>query len=851
VLAPWALAIEARLHERVGPGSQVLWSDDGIVIRLPEAVDRVPLDDLVFDPDDIDDAVVAALPGTALFASVFREAAARALLLPRRRPGERTPLWQQRQRSADLLHAAAAYPDFPILLEATRECLRDHFDVPALRDLLRSIRSRRVRVVEVDTDRASPFAQSLLFRWIAVFMYEGDAPLAERRAAALSLDKDLLRELLGSEDLRELLDPEALGQTELELQRLAPARQARGVDGVHDLLRDLGPLRDDEVAARTTEDATAVVAALLQAGRAIRVRIGGVEHVAATDDAGRLRDALGVAIPVGLPTAHTDPVVAPLEELVARFARTHAPFTTADVAARLGLGIDPVRASLRRLAAANRVLEGEFRPGGLEREWCDPDVLRRVRRRSLAALRAEVEPVDAAAFARFLPAWQGADRPRAGADALTGTIARLQGVPVWASTLERDVLPARVQGFRPSDLDGLAAAGELVWVGAGRGAGGDGRVSLLFRDQVATLAPEASDGERPAGPVHDAIRAWLAAHGASFWPDLVRAAGTADEGVVLGALWDLVWAAEVTNDTLAPLRAVLAGVGRRRGHTTGSRPRPGALRRTGPPAGAGRWSSVETLRSPVPAPTAVAHALAAQLLDRHGVVTREAVLGEGIRGGFSAVYPVLKAMEESGTARRGYFVAGLGAAQFAVPGAVDRLRSFRDPQPGETAIVTLAATDPAQPWGAALPWPEARGRPARVAGAYVVLASGSPAVFVERGGRTLVTFPGALAEAWAGPIAALMKDGVVRRMEVRQIDGRPARPPRRRGATRCRLRRRLPRSDASRMIRERLIRPRVERHGRAGVPFSHAPAPATFHLTSGLRQVRHAGRDLPRDRVPR
>jgi ATP-dependent Lhr-like helicase len=780
VHAPWALAIEARIQDRLGPGAQVLWSDDGIVIRLPEAVERIPVEDLLFAPDEIEEGVVSALPSTALFASVFREAAARALLLPRRSPGQRTPLWQQRQRSADLLAAAAQHPDFPILLEATRECLRDHFDVAALRELMHALRARTTRLVAVDTERASPFAQSLLFRWVAVYMYEGDAPLAERRAAALSLDRDLLRELLGSEDLRELLDARAIAEVELELQRLAEGRRARGPDGVHDLLRDLGPMTPDEVDARVEGASTELVDAILADGRAIRVRIVGREHLAAVEDAGRLRDALGVSLPLGLPAAFTGPTTRPLEDLLARYARTHAPFPSTDAADRFGVAVDRARGALERLAEDGRVVLGEFRPSGLEREWCDTGVLRRVRRRSLAALRREVEPVEAAVFGRFLPAWQGTVRPRGGADALVEAIARLQGTAIPASILESDVLPARVRGFRPADLDALAASGDLVWIGAGALGDDDGRVSMLFRDQAASLGPDpVAPDARPAGPVHEAIRAHLETRGASFWPDLVRAAGTAEEAVVLGALWDLVWAGEVTNDTLAPLRAYVRGTMRRR---TGSRarPRPGALRRVGPPAGAGRWSLVAAPGAAGPvgrapgeaAATARAHARATQLLDRHGVVTREAVLAEGTPGGFAGVYPILKAMEEAGKVRRGYFVAGLGAAQFAMPGAVDRLRASRGPEP-TPEVLTLAAADPAQPYGAALPWPSG-GRPSRSAGAYVVLVDGAPAAFLERGGRTLLTFPDVDGGPIADALAGIVKDGKLRRIELRQIDGLPA-----------------------------------------------------------------------------
>ncbi|MDP9329043.1 MAG: DEAD/DEAH box helicase [Actinomycetota bacterium] len=777
VHAPWALAIEARLNDRLGPGAQVLWSDDGIVVRLPEAVDRIPVEDLVFEPEEIEAEVVRVLPGTAMFASVFREASARALLLPRLRPGKRTPLWQQRQRSADLLIEAAKHPTFPILLEATRECLRDVFDVPALREVMGDLRSRKTRLVTVDTETASPFAQSLLFRWVAVYMYEGDAPLAERRATALALDGNLLRELLGTEELRELLDPRALDEVELGLQRLSEGRRTRHADDVHDLLRDLGPMRQDEVLARSGDDAPAWISRLLDETRAIRVRIAGEEHLAASEDAATLRDALGASLPLGLPRAFTGPTERPLDTLVARFARTHGPFLVRDVATRLGAPPERVRQALATLAQEGRVVEGEFRPGGVEREWCDVEVLRRIRQRSLAALRKQVEPVDAATFARFLPAWQTADRPHGGVDALPAAIARLQGASVPASILETDVLPARVRGFRPADLDALCALGELVWIGAGPLGIDDGRVTLLFRDQVPVLAPAV--GELPPddmqAEIHDAIRSLLGVRGASFWPDLVGAAGTADERVVLRALWDLVWAGEVTNDTLAPLRAfVKGGSSRVRASRPGHRPRPGSLRHVGPPAGAGRWSLVATLREPAPAPTELAHARALQLLDRHGVVTRESVLAEGVPGGFSGVYPVLKALDEAGKVRRGYFVAGLGAAQFALPGSVDRLRSLRDS--GETGTETplvLAAADPAQPYGAALPWPEGLGHPSRTAGAYVVLVEGVPAAFLEGGARSLVTF-GAEADRWVDTLASLVKDGRLRKIELTRIDGGPA-----------------------------------------------------------------------------
>ncbi len=768
VHAPWALAIEERL-ERADLPVQVLWSDDGIILRLPEAVDDVALDLLLVDPDDVDELVVARLPATSLFSARFRENAARALLLPRRRPGERTPLWQQRQRAADLLEVASDYPGFPILLETTRECLRDVFDLPALREVLLEVRSRKVRVVPVETRRASPFAQSLLFGWIAVYMYEGDAPLAERRAAALALDRDLLRDLMGAEELRELLDPAVIATFELELQHLDPARQARHADDLRDVLADLGPLTLDEVRARSATDPDSWLRTLVHERRVIE--IGG--RLAAADDASRLRDALGWAIPAGLPAAFTDPVERPLDDLVARYARTHVPFTTDDVVARLGVPVERIRDALGRLERDGRIVLGEFRPGGVEREWCDINVLRALRRRSLAALRHEIEPVDAATFARFLPAWQGVNRGRRGMDALVDAVEQLQGVAIPASVLERDVLPARVDGYRPGMLDELCAAGELVWVGAGALGADDGRVRLYFRDRVRMLAPRPGTETEAHGEIHDAIRERLAGAGASFWPDLVTAAGTADEAVLLTALWDLVWNGEVTNDTFGPLRVPRRASARR--SRSRRRPQPGRLARLGPPAGAGRWSLVVPLLEPDPTPTEVAHATALQLLERHGVVTREAVRAEGLAGGFAGVYPVLRALEESGRARRGWFVAGLGAAQFALPGAVDRLRAHRTAARDDPDVIVLAATDPAQPYGAALAWPEHPGRPARAAGAFVVLVDGACAAYLERGGKHLLTFASVDVAGWATAVVEAHKEGRLPRLAIERIDDEPAR----------------------------------------------------------------------------
>ncbi|MDP4973032.1 MAG: DEAD/DEAH box helicase, partial [Ilumatobacteraceae bacterium] len=517
VHAPWAIAIERRLLERLGIPVETMWGDDGIVLRLPEAVDRLPIEELLISPDEITDVLVAAVPQTALFAARFRECAARALLLPRRRPDQRTPLWQQRQRAADLLAVAAKYPTFPMLLETSRECLQDVFDVPALRDVLSRLRSRAIRLVSVDTPKASPFAQSLLFNWIAAYMYEGDAPLAERRAAALALDRDLLNDLLGSEELRELLDGEVLADIELELQQLVDERRAKTIDEVHDLLRRVGDLTLDEVSLRCETDASVAITELVAQRRAIELVVAGERRYVAAEDAGRFRDALGCALPLGLPQAFTDPVDAPLVELVSRYARTHAPFIARDVATRFGITVERIAVALAQLEAAHRVVRGEFRPFGTEREWCDNEVLRMVRRRSLAKLRKEVEPVDQQTFARFLAEWHGVSVPTHGADALVETLTVLAGSALVASTLETDILPMRVRGYRSTLLDDLCTSGEVVWVGAGSLGGNDGRIRLFFADQLAAFLPAFEQLDAPVGGVHDQIRTALGERGACFW----------------------------------------------------------------------------------------------------------------------------------------------------------------------------------------------------------------------------------------------------------------------------------------------------------------------------------------------
>ncbi|GAA3474919.1 Lhr family helicase [Nonomuraea roseola] len=789
VHAPWALAINRRLRERYGVDVQAVHSDDGIVLRIPDTLAEPPSDVAAFDADEIEQIVTEELGGSALFASRFRECAGRSLLLPRRTPGKRTPLWQQRQRAAHLLGVASKYASFPVVLETMRECLQDVFDVPGLVRLMRDIAARRVRVVEVETSQASPFAASLLFHYIGAFMYEGDAPLAERRAQALALDTTLLAELLGQADLRELLDPDVIADAERELARLD--RPLRDAEDLADLLRSHGPLLAADVSVRGGDPGW--LSDLERARRAISVRVAGEEQWAAIEDSARLRDALGAPLPVGIPHAFLEPVADPLGDLVARHARTRGPFHAGTAAARFGLGVAVVTDALRRLAASGRVVNGEFRPGGRGEEWCDAGVLRLLRRRSLARLRKEVEPVPHETLALFAPTWhgitgRGGQAPRStpgGAissarsmDALVNAIEQLQGAAVPASSLETLVLPSRVPGYHPALLDELTSSGEVIWAGQGSLPGGDGWVSLFFADTAPLLLP--TPAEITMTPLHEQVLDALGGGGALFFRGLSDRVGSMDDLTLTTALWDLVWSGRVSGDTLAPLRATL-GSGRPAHRPATTRRRRAVLpSRSGSPLVGGRWW---LLPSASPDTTQRAHAQAEVLLERHGVVTRGAVMAERLPGGFAAVYQVLRAFEESGRCRRGYFVEGLGGAQFALPGAVDRMRalspnasgSFADTGSGQSAVV-LASADPANPYGAALPWPTRPGevghKPGRKAGALVVLVDGHLVLYVERGGKTLLSFAddGRLRPA-VDALALAVRDGALGKLTVERADG--------------------------------------------------------------------------------
>ena len=747
--APWAMAATAKIRAHGGPDVETMWSEDGFVLRFPETEEAPAIEPILLEPEEAAELVLQQLGSTALFAAKFRESAARALLLPRRRADGRTPLWQQRKRSYDLLSVASRYPSFPILLEAYRECLRDVFDMPALMETLRLMANRSVRVHTVDSRTPSPFASALLFSYLANYIYDGDAPLAERRAQALSIDQDQLRELMGDADLRELLDANAIEETEEQLQCVFEDYKARTMDGVHDLLLRLGDLTRDELRARCVSDAVAEsVAKLMRVRRVLEVQFARGKRLIAVEDAARYRDALGVPLPPGLPTAFLEAAPEAMVDLLRRYARTHGPFTSHEAAGRFDLPMASVEAVLQRLVQSGRIVEGGFRPGGIHREWCDNEVLRTIRRKSLAQLRKEVEPVEQRTLARLLTRWQGVVQPRRGLDALLDVIENLQGAPLPASILETEILPSRLMGYKSSDLDTLIAAGEVVWVGLDPIGERDGRIGLYLAEKLPGLwNGSAGNREQGSGTSErgDKVIAYLRERGASFFQDLHDGVGGGYPGETLDALWELVWKGLVTNDGMAALRAYCerpaasARKQRRVHQQTGFR-----SRRTTPPTAQGRWALQGAAFAADWSATAWSHAMAQQLLTRYGVVFRETAHAENLPGGFSAIYDVMKVLEESGKIRRGYFAADLGATQFAQPAAVDLLRSLRVQQePDRPEMLQLAATDPANPYGALLRWPapsDAGSSLTRSVGAQVILRDGELVAYLRRGNPNVQVF---------------------------------------------------------------------------------------------------------------
>jgi ATP-dependent helicase Lhr and Lhr-like helicase len=788
--APWALALQWHLGRREGFEIQVMYTDDGLVLRLADGDELPALDDLLPDPDELEERVTEQLADTALFAGLFRENAARSLLTPRKTAKGRQPLWAQRIRAQNLLATVRRYPAFPVVMETYRQALADVFDLPGLRSILAQVRSRAIRVHEVETRSASPFARSLVFAYVAAYLYEQDAPLAERRAQALTLDRGLLAELLGQAELRALIDPRALAELEGELQHLDDGRRARDADELHDLLRRLGDLTEAEVLERCNppEDAAdgplAWLNRLRDQRRAAELRFADGLRWIAAEDAGLYRDALGLVPPPGLPDACIAPIDTPLEQLLRRYARTHGPFITREPAERLGLRPAQVEPVLRLLLSQGTLIEGEIRPAGSGPEWCDPEVLRRLRRLTLARARDAVAPVDASALGRFLPEWHGIGADLKGPERLLDSVRQLAGLTIPWSELDRVMFPARVPGYRPQDLDLLAATGQVVWVGRGALGPRDGRVALYLRGALDGLDSDSAEGRGPRaegeGDETWQLRQVLLerlGRGACFLLDLMqaveRAGIRAPKDAFESTLWDLVWAGLITNDTFAPLRALAGGArSQRRGRE--------------PALAGGRWSLVSDLGAgPDRGHTGRLLARAWTLLERYGVVSREAVQAEGLPGGFAPLYRVLKEMEQSGRVRRGYFVEGLSGAQFALPGALDRLRAARlDEVPvdgfGPGAVRLLSALDPANPYGGLLPWPEHGGGPAprRAGGAWVILVAGKPVLYLGPGGRSLTSFPDSLSECGELALALEALRGLSghgrKRLLIRQIDGLPA-----------------------------------------------------------------------------
>jgi ATP-dependent helicase Lhr and Lhr-like helicase len=808
VHAPWCMAVTAKLRAERGIEVESMWAEDGFVLRLPDSDASLEIEDFVLSPAEFKELVLRQLGSTSLFAAKFREAASRALLLPKRRPGMRAPLWQQRKRAAELLAVASRYSSFPIILETYRECIRDVFDLPAAAGILSKIQRGEIRLTRVESDKPSPFAAALLFSYIANYIYEGDAPLAERRAQALSIDQSQLEELLGDNDLRELLDGAALDEVEAKLQALEPDYQARHVDGLHDLLLKLGDLSDAEIIARCAgPEVVATASELVDARRAVRVRIAGESRTIPVEYAGRYRDALGTPLPPGLAEAFLESTAEPLAEIIRRYARTHGPFATANVAARYQLPPPLVEAVLRSVTSQGKLLEGEFRPNGHHREWCDTEVLRQIRRKSLARLRREIEPVEQSTFVRFSTRWQGVTVPRRGLDALLDAIEAMQGAAVLASELETEILPARIADYQPSNLDTLMAAGEVTWVGVEQIGDRNGRIALYLTESLPLLRlPDASNMTTQAvpSPTPNAGRAeeiaeFLARHGASFFSEIHAACGGGFPGDTVDALWELAWTGRITNDTFYPLRKLLLPEDRKRKREIIDDERPGSpgylqrLRsRTSAGQAHGRWSLLRQRISVALTPTQWSANVAQQLLQRHGIVMRETAIAENTPGGYNTIYPALKIMEDSGWVRRGMFVAGLGAAQFAMPAAVDMLRSLRvDPSVPE--VLHLAATDSANPYGTLVPWPRIEGESeeagphhsmARTSGTAVILINGQLVAFLRRRNPSVRVFlPESEPERsqFARELAKKLAELAVRRLNRRQglligeINGAPAR----------------------------------------------------------------------------
>jgi ATP-dependent Lhr-like helicase len=743
-----AFALSARIRESTGMTVEQLYTDDGIVFRFPaEAKPPAGLLRQVSSAN-VDDLVVQEIGGSAMFGTVFRQNAARALLLPRQSPNRRTPLWLQRIKAADLLQVARKYESFPIVIETYRECLQEVLDVVHLRQVLEEIEAGQIEVLQVETPFASPFAAEMLFGFVMAFMYGTDAPRAERKSNLLSINRDLLAEVLDAQAMRELLEPAAIVQLEGRLQRTLPGWKAESSDELMEIFLRLVDLSEAEVAERYEGEASAALAELLRSGQVVPAPSAERRPSTAEPPEPGVEERFVAAEYASWFRAAREPstqLTEPRSRLVRTYAANHGPF--AAVALERRYGFDPLPA-LKALQQQRVVARGAFTPGGSGEEWCLVENLRQLHRQSLAILREQIEPREPAQFAAFLADWQGVSlQPqRSGVAPLRKVMEQLQGVALPMEVWEPDILHRRLAGYQPSWLDQLCASGELVWLGSTSPGGGKGKIAFYFRDEMELLLP--SEGPpRSLSPNALRVREWLRSRGASFMQDIAQ-------GTQLGlphvydALWELVWAGEATNDTFDPVRSPRRPRRSEQEAEAGSRevgrPIPGSrfpaagfrrwsyrrdFRRPGLPASQGRWS----LFTPGGAASAEeqAEAYARQLLARYGVVAREMAFAEDGPAPWAAVYRVLKRLEALGQVRRGYFVKGLSGAQFALPDAIERLRQART-----EGLLLLNATDPANPYGALLPLDPDR-RVTRLATNYVAFEGGRPALAIEGLGRDL------------------------------------------------------------------------------------------------------------------
>lgn len=802
---PWAMAIRERVQQVLGIKPQVIAADDGIVLQIPVLEGRLPGAELVvFDPLEVSALVRGRIDETALFAARFRECAARALLMPTTRPGHRTPLWLQRVKAGQLLEAARQFQDFPVSVEAARECLQEYYDLPALTGLMERLGSGRVRVVEADTTEPSPFAHPLLFGYTSTLLYQEDLPHAEHRARLLSLDPQVLDALLGDGGLAGLLDDEVMAEVEAELQHLASGRRARAdAEGIADLLRELGPLTDTELVERcddtgesggddVQEDSgvanglpaavRSAVDELADAGRALRVTIGGREHWTRIEDAGGLHLALGTAIPesaaeqtaldgVNGAAARIPAARSPLNDLVLRHARVHTLITPGQVAEAFGIGASAAEAALRELAG-----DGSLVSLG-EAGWMESSVFARVRNRSLARARAAVAPVAPEVLQRLVLERAGLNEAGSGVDALAEALAALEGVWLPADLWESVVLPARVADYRPAMLDELIASGEVVWQarpgeelasgqrGSGRtGPGERGSAAPARADDVVALGEIAFfPTDSALAPVVGDALAWAGPR--TEQDGDLNEEGSEDER------WRLVREGAATGRSFEPVRRSLEPAPKahrapaRRVRSRRSRRAMVAIPQTGGQTASGRLSSVLSSTSWVrisAAPASAEERAIAEvesLLDRYGVVSRDVALAFGSAGGLVPLMPVLRRMEDTGAVLRGGFVEGLGPAQFAERKTVDRLR-FLGQEPagarGSGTGIVLDLKDPACLVGRGSAWPEpalpagigkvgiegeeAGGAPQRRRGASVVLIDGALVLYASDSLKVLISY---------------------------------------------------------------------------------------------------------------